>query len=106
MSAAPERLGDGSGIFDRGDFVGRDEADPEVVDACYALLLEDLLDGALNGGGNFVQGNAWGSHVDSSSILSQFEQVFYDQRAQGSTRVPPSQGEGQLRVMQKNGPGR
>jgi hypothetical protein len=85
--AAPECLGDGVGIFDRREFVGGDKADPKLVDSSNALFVQNLLDGALHGGGKLVERNAR-SHVGFLLDLSQFEQVFKQQHAQGSTKVP------------------
>jgi hypothetical protein len=51
------------------DGVRCDETDPEMVYAERAVFSEDLLDGALNGRGEFFQGNCrWGHWITSQRV--------------------------------------
>jgi hypothetical protein len=49
-----------------GDCVGCDETDPEMAYVDSAMLGEDLLNGALNGRGEFFEGDIRRGHIGTS----------------------------------------
>jgi hypothetical protein len=49
--------GDFAGDFRRGEIIGCDETDPHFIYWYGSLFSQDLLDGVLHGGGQFIEWN-------------------------------------------------